>query len=186
MNNILSPLNNENGAALFIAVLIMLVATVIGFAATQNASIELKIAGNQRVYQRAFYRSDAATMEGAQRLYHVSKTNPELFKDPGLYPKADDPVTGQTNVQWFFGTADTSNLEDINNWVSNGGGYGFYSDVNPNDNNYPAFAVAYQGVAPGAQWEMGQPSMRLLAIFSLYDPPTPEQVFLTTGFLVEY
>ena len=180
MNKLLSPLSNENGVALFVAVLILLVATMIGYFATQNTSIELQIAGNQRVYQRAFYRADAASMEGAQRLFDEAQSPPvgsngQNIQDPTLYPP------------WFYGAPQTSNLEDINNWVSNGGGYGFYSDVNPNDNNYPAFAVVYQGVAPGAQWEMGQPSMRLLAIFSLYDPSaTLEQVFLTTGFLTSY
>ena len=180
MNHILSPLNNENGAALFVAVLVMLIATMVGYFALQNTNIEMQIAGNQRVYQRAFYRADAAAMEGAQRLYNVATNNPENLREPSLYPP------------WMYGAPLTSSLEDINQWDTNNDGVlelGVYSDVDPNDpaDPNPAFAVAYQGIAPGAQWELGEPTMRVLAIFSLYDPQnSPEQVFLTTGFLVKY
>ena len=185
MNHILSPLNNENGAALFVAVLVMLIATMVGYFALQNTNIEMKVAGNQRIYQRAFYRADAAAMEGAQRLYNEANANPENLREPALYPRDIDPVTG-TPQQWFYGTPDTSNLEDPINWVSNGGVYGFNSDVDPNDpaDPNPAFAVAYQGIAPGAQWELGQPTMRVLAIFSLDDRlKSRDQVLLNTGFL---
>jgi hypothetical protein len=51
-------LENQNGIALVVALIMLLVMTLIGFAAVSTTSFEARIAGNERVYNNAFYASD--------------------------------------------------------------------------------------------------------------------------------
>ena len=50
---------NERGASLVIALMILLILTLIGISALQTTTQETSIAGNERLYNRAFYTSDA-------------------------------------------------------------------------------------------------------------------------------
>jgi len=49
---------DQNGVALVVALIMLLVLTFLGFAAVSLTSYESKIAGNERVYNNAFYASD--------------------------------------------------------------------------------------------------------------------------------
>lgn len=61
-------INNDGGYVLIISLLIMVVLTVIGVAATRNTSIELQIAGNDKLYMTDFYTSEANAFLVAQIL----------------------------------------------------------------------------------------------------------------------
>ena len=52
-------LQNENGVSLVVALLILLVLTLIGITAISTTTFETNIAGNQRLYNRAFDTADA-------------------------------------------------------------------------------------------------------------------------------
>jgi len=52
-------LQNQNGVSLVIALLILLVLTLIGISAISTTTFETNIAGNERLYNRAFYTADA-------------------------------------------------------------------------------------------------------------------------------
>jgi Tfp pilus assembly protein PilX len=54
----LRPINNEKGAVLVVALIIMGVLTVIGTAVIIMSSIELNIAQNDKVAKTAFYRAE--------------------------------------------------------------------------------------------------------------------------------
>jgi PilX N-terminal len=51
-------LMNQKGIALVVALVMLLVLTFIGFAAVSLTSYEARIAGNERVYNNAFYAGD--------------------------------------------------------------------------------------------------------------------------------
>jgi hypothetical protein len=51
-------LMNQKGIALVVALIMLLVLTFIGFAAVSLTNYESKIAGNERVYNNAFYAGD--------------------------------------------------------------------------------------------------------------------------------
>ncbi len=53
--------NNEEGFVLVVALVTMVLLTVFGIMATRNTSIELNIAGNEKVAKQAFYQADGAT-----------------------------------------------------------------------------------------------------------------------------
>jgi len=50
--------NNQKGIALVIALIMLLVLTLVGLSAISMTSFEANIAGNQRVYNMAFYTAD--------------------------------------------------------------------------------------------------------------------------------
>lgn len=52
-------LKNQKGVSLVIALMILLVLTLIGISAISTTTFETNIAGNERLYNRAFYTSDA-------------------------------------------------------------------------------------------------------------------------------
>ena len=54
-------LANETGSLMVIAVVLLMLLTVIGIAITTTTSIELQIAGNDRLHKTAFYAADGAT-----------------------------------------------------------------------------------------------------------------------------
>ncbi len=54
-----SILENNEGVSLVIALVILLVLTLIGISAISTTTFETNIAGNERLYNRAFYTADA-------------------------------------------------------------------------------------------------------------------------------
>lgn len=54
-----SVLQDDSGVSLVIALMILLVLTLIGISAISTTTYETNIAGNERLYNKAFYTSDA-------------------------------------------------------------------------------------------------------------------------------
>lgn len=61
-------IQDERGFVLVAALLIMLVLTILGIATTTNTSIELQIAGNDKVHKRTFYEAEGGVMLGTELL----------------------------------------------------------------------------------------------------------------------
>ena len=55
---IVDCLTDQNGIALIVALLMLLVLTLVGISAMSLTSYEAKITGNERVYNNAFYAGD--------------------------------------------------------------------------------------------------------------------------------
>jgi len=78
-------INNEDGFVLVIAVLMLVVVTVIGLAATRTSETELQIAGNEREIVNDFYESEAILINVLE--------NPTTWLPTIL---ADSPYSGTT------------------------------------------------------------------------------------------
>ena len=99
----LSPAKNEEGFVLVTALLIMVLLTILGIAATNTAIMEMQISANERDYKRNFYRAEGAVMEAAQILENETDkeellpgitTNPWLKSvDDSAYPTPYDLMT---------------------------------------------------------------------------------------------
>ena len=59
-NSISSPLDNENGSVIIMAIFILALLTIIGVAATNTSTLDLQIASNDQFIKMAFYNSDGA------------------------------------------------------------------------------------------------------------------------------
>jgi hypothetical protein len=69
-------MGNERGVALVVAVLVMITATFLGIAAVMTSDIEVRISGNQRTLEKAFYAADAGIDEGVAWLINNVGTSP--------------------------------------------------------------------------------------------------------------
>ncbi len=59
MHKIKYPLNNENGSVIVAAIMVLVLLTIIGIAATNNSTTEQHLATNTLLYERAFYAAEA-------------------------------------------------------------------------------------------------------------------------------
>jgi hypothetical protein len=66
MKYILHIRSNEEGSTLVLSVLILLLLTIIGIAATNTSTIEILISGNNRVQKMAFHQADGGTEVGIE------------------------------------------------------------------------------------------------------------------------
>ena len=60
---------NEDGFLLVLTMVMLIVLTIIGIAATNLTRIELQIAGNDRVHKKTFYQADGGTEIGMRLAY---------------------------------------------------------------------------------------------------------------------
>jgi len=61
-------LDNNNGSALILALLVLVVLTIIGISAVTTSTIETKIASNDMLHKKAFYSADGGTEVGRELL----------------------------------------------------------------------------------------------------------------------
>ena len=59
--NAFSIIKNNQGSALVVALLMLVVLTLIGISATTTTTFELQISGNDKLYKTSFYAADSAT-----------------------------------------------------------------------------------------------------------------------------
>jgi len=77
---------NEDGSVMVISIVILALLTIIGIAVTTTSSIELQIAGNDRIYKENFYLAEGAAMMLAQIL-----ENEDIKDDNFPNPDPDEP-----------------------------------------------------------------------------------------------
>lgn len=90
----LNRANSEQGFVLVTALLIMVLLTVLGIAATNTTIVELRIAANERDYKRNLYKAEGAAMEAAQILEDEPDREellPGITTNPWL-KSVDDPL----------------------------------------------------------------------------------------------
>ena len=68
-------LKNEQGSAIIVAMLVLLLMTIIGVAATQNSIMELTIVRNDLLYKDQLLNAEGAAMEAVQFIDNASDTN---------------------------------------------------------------------------------------------------------------
>jgi len=79
-----SMMGNERGVALVVAVLVMITATFLGIAAVMTSDIEVRISGNQRASEKAFYAADAGADRGLAWLLTLGPVAPETSSLPTM------------------------------------------------------------------------------------------------------
>jgi len=107
-------MNNEDGFVLIVALLILLVLMILGTAATNTTTIELNIAGNEKVAKVNFYTAESAALEGAQRL--INETSETV-----LLP-ARNPAPQPSDLVRMSATASSTSAGDRANLDMDGDG----------------------------------------------------------------
>lgn len=152
-------LGNEEGSAIIIAVVLLLVVTVMGIAAINTSTTEIKIYHNEIIYQRNFYQAESAAIEAAKRI-EVEKDTNQLRPDSTTYNWVKD----KDEVK-------TKDMTDTANWVYEG---------SEKDNSYPSlfntdpkyainvkYAIVGRGIAKGSSLDVGASTVHVFSVYGL-------------------
>jgi Tfp pilus assembly protein PilX len=133
-------LKNQSGAALVVALIMMVVLTLIGLASIFSSTFEVKISGNKRCSTNAFYGADSGIQVVLAR---VENFNPNSY-DSGTLKYS--PFTDTNNIN-------PTNAKVTNTFVSTQQGaprgYGF-SAINFEFEHFMVESTAYSCPVPAA------------------------------------
>jgi hypothetical protein len=74
-------IENQDGSAILISVVVLLMLSVIGISAIHNTGTELQIAANNKIHQRNLYMADGAAREPGQKIAVFKRTNPDQLEN---------------------------------------------------------------------------------------------------------
>ena len=99
-------LKNERGSVVGIAMLVMVLVTLIGLAIVNTSSVELQIAGNERVYRRVLYHADSGVSRAVASLTvsDLSGINPDPDGPhfPGALHEINIPGPNDPDLHIYF------------------------------------------------------------------------------------
>lgn len=141
-------LQNDRGAVMmFVSLMLVALLTIIGIAASRTANTEVKIAGNEYLYQRSFYRAEGAIMEVVHRL--ETSTNPAAALP-----------------QW---------MDRDDTRINEGTVFDYWQDDDPNnvvvpraavvDDNTTSFLAVHHTTGSGNSLDMSKPTKHTFSIY---------------------
>ncbi len=80
MNRLISPLNNENGSVIVVAVMLLVLLTLVGISSTNSSTTEVQIATNNQNYQVEFYLADSGWRQAGAWL--MNRNDPPRWISP--------------------------------------------------------------------------------------------------------
>jgi Tfp pilus assembly protein PilX len=106
-------LNNEDGYFMIMATLMILVLlTILGVAASRTANTEIAVSANEMVYQRNFYMAEGALIEAIDILANST----DLADNPPDWFEPDAGNLTEANVDTYWDTtAEESSVDDTGN-----------------------------------------------------------------------
>jgi len=159
---------SDDGYMAILASMMMLVLlTILGVAASRTANTEVLMSGHEIKYQRNFYRAEGAAMEAADILQNAANLSDGL-------PVWIDPAVGNLTLE---------NLRDYwDNDITLGDAV--IPASSQVDTNRTLFVAGSEGIAPGGSLGMDKPTVHSLAIYGRceWDGVTTIKV----GYLVAY
>jgi len=172
MQKIISNTKNEEGSAIIIALLILVLLTIIGTSATQTTVIELAIVRNDLVHKDQLYRADGAVMQAGQWI--------EDQPDAVLQDISTDTTDAISTVD-----VDLTNLnlnDNVNQW-----NIWAQADVDPDQAAIPNVITGYKIVDQTGVIMLNQAQTHTYAIYGLHNRTTGTlknqgQVLLSGGF----
>jgi Tfp pilus assembly protein PilX len=130
-----SRLKGEGGTILPIALVLLLLLTMIGIAATMTSEIEIRIAGNEIAYKENLYYAEGSAMAGVQML--ENETDTTSLKD--------------LLIPWLHNNLPNTNISSEANWTDDNNAY---TELDLGD-DYTGFLAVYQGIDPGGSLDIG-------------------------------
>jgi hypothetical protein len=149
-----SILNNEGGAVIIAALMVLVLLTIIGIASTNVSNTEVKIATHELIHQQNFYQAEGATLIALEEMEKL------------LNPKGDDPswMWQKTDHDTTYTGFDTEMAFNPDLWAGNSTieheGETVTVDSSPepvagellSDSSY---FVVYKGIVPNEPLEIG-------------------------------
>jgi Tfp pilus assembly protein PilX len=144
MQGIISPLKNEDGSVIVMAMIILVLLTLIGISSTDNTVIENQIVRSEALYRQNLYRAESAIIELAQFM-------------------EDNDITSPAAYDWLTDAVAAADMTIAANWDWSGGGSANAQLSNNMDdagdaNNVTAHAAIAKGIAGGSSLDMAADS----------------------------
>ncbi len=98
MNRLVQPVNNENGAIIFVAIVFLALLTLVGVSSISTSTTEVRIAGNAQTNKIEFYVADSGWKQGAMWL--------DVYAAPPSY------INTSGNIVRNFGDGDSDVLNN--------------------------------------------------------------------------
>ncbi len=173
MQRVISNLDNEEGSAIVMALIVLVMLTIIGVVSTSNTVFELQIVRNEAIYRRNFYRAESAIVEAAQRLETSSAA--DLLPISTSYDWLNNALGAPdlADISSWKDNADPPNWIDPPNWPVDGFPKSFASnnmDAPADLRNNTRYAAICNGIAAGSSLSMtGGSNLYSYSIYGLFD-----------------
>ena len=132
----LALIKEDQGTILPIALVLLLLLTMIGIAATMTSEVEIRIAGNELAYKQNLYYAEGSAMTGVQML-------------------ENEPDTSQLSTlsfPWLHGSLPNPNIASDINWDPDNNNA---NEALPGEPGYNGYLAVYQGIDPGGSLDIG-------------------------------
>jgi hypothetical protein len=141
-----TPVKSEDGYFTILAsIMILVLLTIVSFSASRSANTEVRMAGNEVVYQRNFYLAEGAALEAADRLLNSANLKSNV-------PDWMDPVAGHLSYE---------NID----WQNSDPSTGIVPQAAASETEHVRFAAASEGIASGHSLGMSKPTVHSIAIY---------------------
>lgn len=138
---------DEQGSVIVVCMLIMVLLSFIGLAATQTSNVEIQIAGNQKFHQMAFSHADSGVY-GTPKLISETIDNAAAPNEPGVqyFPLDDQAQARDDFYREVAGLDDWDSTRDVQITLA-----GFNVDVDVNRTGVKYLAGGGVGFASGSE-----------------------------------
>jgi hypothetical protein len=150
MSNPLTCIKNDQGATMIILTLMLLaLLTIISIAASKTANVEIRIAGNEYLYQNNFYCAEGAAIETVDRMEALESVYDDEID---WLMNESDKVASDTDL---FGYWTDEDRED--------------GDANPASASvcadFTQLMAVHHGVLSGSSLDMSKPTKHIYSIY---------------------
>jgi hypothetical protein len=108
MKDIVHTIANDRGSALVVALLVLVLLTLIGISATTTSTIEVQMAGSEKVYDMAFYAAESGWQTS---LNWLDAQYPGVTQNLGLDEESETFIQEKYNNPDFIVLAEDNDTE---------------------------------------------------------------------------
>lgn len=171
MNSIGSYLKSEQGSGfLIIIILLLAIISLTTIAALVSSTTETQIVRNEQIYQKNYYRSEAAAIEATIQLNQQIVENLQEHKtaDPNFLvdnsPDSDTPIVLSDISNWDISGGTDNNCRDV--------GFLSSSHIQIPVNTTIRYSAAFQGSPNGSELTMTGAKMHQYAVYGYCTSPS--------------
>ena len=159
--------DNQEGSAIILSILVLVILSIVGFSASRISTTEMQIVRNDGTYQQRFYLAESGAVEAAQRLENETNLNNLRQYVPDFLNPPD------------------ANMRDVNSWDTGGANpTAVISTLVPN--NALEVGVMKIRTAPGSSLRATGTQLHELALFGLLDRNGRGQLMVEIGYRKRY
>ncbi len=148
----LKKVNNENGSAIVIALMLLSLLTVMGIWSTRKSNIETLIAGNEVARKQTFFRTEGGVIEGGFAIEEA----------------ATGVLEGRSPI-WLSAKGNAPDMTDPGNWDFDGVG-GDDNAIPSTIDNEVGYCAIDKGLDRKTSWKVtNKTAVRTYAIYSFHD-----------------